>query len=239
MMAGRKRKFDGPAAKITKYFCTEAVSTGSGVSDGGSQTESDLSLESEFTATASSSPSFSGATSSNATSRESVSMNDLGHVIKLTMDVADVCRAVCELSNGQKYQLLNDHYKPSADYNFPKNFSNGCYRSFQHKWLEKYPWLVYSKAASGGFCKFCTLFSKNRANLGVLVNKPFTNWIKVNKIVQGHESNSYHFDAVQEGLDFQRSIEKPETNIDVRMSTEIVQRISVDSTIKYLWSNPP
>ena len=80
-MAGRKRSSDGPAAaaKITKYFCSEAVSTGSGVSEGGSQTESDVSLESEFTATASSSASSSGA--SNAASRESVSMNDLGHII--------------------------------------------------------------------------------------------------------------------------------------------------------------
>ena len=36
-MAGRKRSSDGPAAaaKITKYFCSEAVSTGSGVSEGG------------------------------------------------------------------------------------------------------------------------------------------------------------------------------------------------------------
>ena len=88
----------------------------------------------------------------------------------LSMDVADVCHAVCELSNEQKYQLLNDHYKPSADYSFPITFSNGCYRSFQHRWLEKHPWLVYSKAAKGGFCNFCALFSKNRANLGVLVN---------------------------------------------------------------------
>ena len=48
-MAGQKRSSDGPAAaaKITKYFCSE-VSTGSGVSEGGSQTESDVSLESEF-----------------------------------------------------------------------------------------------------------------------------------------------------------------------------------------------
>ena len=227
-MAGRKRSSDGPAAaaKITKYFCSEAVSTGSGVSEGGSQTESDVSLESEFTATASSSASSSGA--SNAASRESVSMNDLGHIIKSAMDVADVCHAVCELSNGQKYQLLNDHYKPSADYSFPKTF---CYRSFQHRWLEKHPWLVYSKAAKGGFCKFCALFSKNRANLGVLVNKPFTNWIKVHKIVQGHESNSYHYHAVQEGLDFQRSIEQPETNIDVRMSTELFQRIQENRNV--------
>ena len=57
----------------------------------------------------------------------------------------------------------------------------------------------------------------------MLVNRPFTNWIKVHKIVQGHESNSYHFHAVQEGLDFQRSVKQPQTNIDVCMSTELFQ----------------
>ena len=65
----------------------------------------------------------------------------------------------------------------------------------------------------------------------MLVNKPFTNWIKVHKIVQGHESNSYHYHAVQEGLDFQSSIEQPETNIDVRMSTELFQRIQENRNV--------
>ena len=76
---------------------------------------------------------------------------------------------------------------------------------------------MYSKFADGGFLKFCALFLKNRESLGVLVNKPFTMWVKVHKIVEGHASNNYHFCAVRDVLDFQLSVEQPEMNIDVRI----------------------
>ena len=104
-------------------------------------------------------------------------VNDLGFIIKPSMTVNEVCQAVSKLTNGQKYQLLTDHYKPNIGFTFPKAFSNGCNRSFQYRWQEKYPWLVYSKAVNGGFCKFCALFTKNRTKFGVLVNKPFTSLI--------------------------------------------------------------
>lgn len=107
-----------------------------------------------------------------------------------------------------------DHYKPSRTFSFPKVFSNGCYSSFEQKWLDKYPWLVYSKEVDGGFCKFCALFAKNRNTLGVFVNKPFRRWVKVNKIVDGHASSNYHTDPVEAALTFKRSIEQPQLNID-------------------------
>ena len=82
VMSGRKRS-DGSAAaaKITKYFCSEAVSTGSDVSEGRSQTGSDVRIESKFTSIASFSASSSGTIRSNVASLESESMDDLGHII--------------------------------------------------------------------------------------------------------------------------------------------------------------
>ena len=224
-MAGRKRSSDvPPAAKIMKYFCSELESTAGG---SGSQTESEVSLPQLENGTSSSAS--SSATSSNtgtdSCESHSESINDLGYIIKSSMGVPEVCRAVSELTDGQRYKLLKEHYRPRADFRFPRTFSNGCYRSFQYKWLEKYPWLVYSKVVNGGFCKFCALFSRNRDSLGMLVNKPFTMWVKVHKIVEGHASNNYHFRAVHDALDFQRSIEHPETNIDVRMSSNLFQCI--------------
>ncbi len=40
------------------------------------------------------------------------------------------------------------------------------------------PWLCYSVAAEGAFCKPCALFmpSNNREHYGQLVNLPFTQW---------------------------------------------------------------
>lgn len=74
------------------------------------------------------------------------------------------------LTKGQKYKLLVDHFVPSSNFPFPRVFSAGCNRSFLVRWLEKYPWLVYSKTLD--VRKFCTLFVKDRSKLGVLVNKP-------------------------------------------------------------------
>ena len=108
---------------------------------------------------------------------------------------------------------------------FPKVHNNGCYRSFQLKWLDKYPWLVYSKELDGGFCKFCSLFAKNRSALGVLVNKPFKMWVKVTKVVDGHASNKYHTDAVEVALAFKRSVEQPQVNVEVRLNLELLNVI--------------
>ena len=52
---------------------------------------------------------------------------------------------------------------------------------------------MYSKVADGGLCKFCALFSKNRESLGVLVNKPFTMWVKEHKIVEEHAKTIFIF----------------------------------------------
>lgn len=215
-----------PATKITKYFQSEGVNSSDStlVGRSGSSTESEMSRSEEYESSAST-PSFAASINTDSSESQSESVHDLGYIIKPSMGVAEVCRTVSELTDGQRYKLLKEHYRPSADFKFPKTFSNGCYRSFQYRWLDKYSWLVYSKVADGGFCKFCALFSKNRDSLGVLVNKPFTMWVKVHKIVEGHTSNNYHFRAVHDALDFQRSIENPERNIDVRMSASLFQRI--------------
>ena len=148
---------------------------------------------------------------------------DLGCIIEPSMTTKEICDAIDKMDNGQKYKVLMEHFKPDVSFNFPKTFNSGCNRSFQYRWLEKY-WLLYSKHLDG-FCKFCALFARNREKLGVLVNKPFTNWVKVNNTCEGHAINGYHIRAVEAGLDFQRSIERPQLNIDVCMNTEVFNRI--------------
>ena len=84
---------------------------------------------------------------------------------------------------------------------------------------------MYSKQLDGGFCKVCAIFARNRENLGVLVNKSFTNWVKVNNVCEGHATNGYHIRAVEAGLYFQRSVEQSRLNIDVRMNTQLFNHI--------------
>lgn len=76
----------------------------------------------------------------------------------------------------RRSSVIVDHFVPDAMYKFPKA-SNG--RSFQYKWLSKYPWLRYSEKADGGFCVACVLFSHSssfRSDPGILVNTPLTDF---------------------------------------------------------------
>ncbi|CAH3124733.1 unnamed protein product, partial [Porites lobata] len=57
---------------------------------------------------------------------------------------------------------------------------NGCNRSFQISWQQRYPWLVYSKECDGG----------------TLVTTPFNRWTKVSKVCGEHEKHRYHIDAM-------------------------------------------
>lgn len=158
-------------------------------------------------------------------SSEPTILNDIGLIIKEGMSVEEVSHAVLALSPSQKYQLLTKHFKPDQQFLFPKIYSNGCNRSFQLSWLEKYPWLVYSKEVDGGFCKYCSLFVKDRSSLGTLVNRPFRKWVKVNKIVEGHKDTLYHKAAIECAVCFRQSINHPEVSITARINTEIFNRI--------------
>ena len=146
-------------------------------------------------------------------------------MIKPSLSTSEIEEIVKNLSIGQKYKLLTNHFNPSSKFAFPKVFDSGCYRSFQYRWLEKHTWLVYSKELNGGFCKFCALFAKERQRYGVLVNKPFEKWVKVNKVVDGHASNLYHQNALKDGMAFIHSVEHPEQNVDVCLNNERLRNI--------------
>ena len=95
-------------------------------------------------------------------------------------------------TDDKKYQMIVDHFVPDATYKFPKA-SNG--RSFQYKWLAKYPWLRYSEKADGGFCIACVLFSHSsnfRSDPGVLVNTPLTDFKRALEKLNYHSERVYH-----------------------------------------------
>ena len=95
---------------------------------------------------------------------------------------------------------------------------------FQHSWLVKYGRLVYSPAAEGRLCKYCTLFaSKNdkRKYVGVLVSKPFVNFVKAvgkDGVLENHQNNQYHKDAVQRGLLLIQHAQIPECSMPYLIS---------------------
>ena len=100
----------------------------------------------------------------------------------LSSDPRDVANHACKAAKGrltssEKYQLLTNHFTPSA---------NNC--TFQHKWLRQYqPWLVYSKRENGGYCLPCVLFAMRYrgSEPEVLVQQPLTKAEEFLSIMQG------------------------------------------------------
>ena len=150
---------------------------------------------------------------------------DKGILIKPNMSSVEISSVISSLSPGEKYNMVLYHFVPSPSFTFPKVFDCGCNRSFQATWLEKYPWLVYSKVLDGGFCKYCALFVKDRDKCSVLVNRPFKKWVKLNKIVGSHASSISHREAVADACAFIHSVEKPQENVDVHLSSERIHNI--------------
>ena len=90
------------------------------------------------------------------------------------------------LTAPEKLGIIDNHFKPGEDYEFPRTDINKCNTAFRHQWLATYPWLVYSKEVDGGFCLPCVLFA-TKEKLGVLVNTLFRGWTKVSDICRQHQ----------------------------------------------------
>ena len=114
-------------------------------------------------------------TCENVTSRFS---NDIGFFIE----------KASSLSKNAKYNLLCYVWNPSENYKFPLDEYK---RKFQHSWLAKFPWLVYSEVCNV-FCINCFLFggesTHNSSKLRYLFTAPLKNghqhcknWMSIQK----------------------------------------------------------
>ena len=131
------------------------------------------------------------------------------------------------LSASTRHSLLNHHFRPDANYNFPKG-STGTGRSFQLQWLQSFLWLVYSKQTDGGFCLPCILFAPSGyhgSNPGVLVTRPLTNFKKALEMLHKHTDKEHHKVAIVRAEEFERSMSGQQPVIQQRMSKSLAERI--------------
>lgn len=127
-----------------------------------------------------------------------------------------------------RYNLLTSHFKPSHDYCFPKGV-NG--RSFQFRWLQMFPWLVYSKHENGGFCLPCVLFAStgyHGSNPGVLVSRPLTAFVKALELLRRHGDQEHHKVAVVRADEFMKTMTSQQPGIQSRINGALADRISVN-----------
>ena len=134
-----------------------------------------------------------------------------------------------ELVDHEKHYLLNHHFVPTATYQFPAHTFGKQHRRFQRSWLTRYKGLTYSKSADGGYCKFCVLFAQVEVSgqqLGVLVNRPFTNLKHASEILNGHFSRKSHLLAVQKAKAFSNVMANKAMSIEQQVNSQVAKTIA-------------
>ena len=107
----------------------------------------------------------SGACSRGESSRTPISavegQVDLGTIVQEANGSWDRLRAVVsELPNEKRKQYLSNLSMPSSRdilHYHPVTKNGKTNVSFQLRWLERFPWLSYSRVLSGGICRYCIL----------------------------------------------------------------------------------
>ena len=86
---------------------------------------------------------------------------------------------------------------------------------------------------SMGFCGPCVLLptSDKRRDKGMLVNKPFSNWVKLSDVLKIHSKYFYHRVALQSTDVLKSTIENPSSRLDVMVSSALRTRIAENKHI--------
>ena len=148
-------------------------------------------------------------------------VNDLGALLLPSKTIAEITTTMSKLSNSQRYSLLYNHMSPPNV--LPTSYSYGCNRKFNTTWLYKYAWLRYSPKLDGVFCGPCAVFAgENRMDKGILVNRPFSNWVKITETLSKYAKLAYHHKALQDADVLKNVIENPKSRIDI-LSSSVLQ----------------
>ncbi len=110
----------------------------------------------------------------------------------------------------------------------PSTFSFGCNRKFNVNWLEKYSWLRYSPKLDAVICGPCALLipKDKRNDKGLLVNRPFSCWVKLSDALSNHSKHAYHREALQSADKLKTTIENPASRMDVMTSSALQSRMA-------------
>ena len=129
---------------------------------------------------------------------------------------------ILKLTDDEKYWLLKNAFRPQGRYKFPSQEEYGKNRSFQHSWLNQYPWLTYSESRNGGYCVNCVLFAKRIqfGSLGRLITYPLTNFTRAVTTLSKHSSQPLHEAAMIDSMTFMSLIEKGHLSISQLVEKE-------------------
>ena len=147
------------------------------------------------------------------------------------MSLKEIEKAVNELTDVNKYDLIKNRFKPGTVFKFPVTNITNHNRSFQAHWLDTFNWLAYSPALDGAYCVPCVLFANLKENKGNLVLQPLTNWKKMPTKAEKHSSTKYNLDAVECAEAFCKTQEDPTIMITCRIEEKRVQNVEKNRKI--------
>jgi hypothetical protein len=134
-------------------------------------------------------------------------------------DIYNYVNLVFSLPDSKKYEILCNHWKPGSDFSFPPQENIG--RRFRFAWLSRFPWLVYSAVANGGFCVTCVLFGSesthNARKLQRLMTSALDKCFCCPKLCQHGEKSNVHATATLHATQFKQMIENKTFGIDVQL----------------------
>ncbi|XP_050063160.1 zinc finger MYM-type protein 1-like [Aphis gossypii] len=103
-------------------------------------------------------------------------------------------------------------WEPPVSFAFPVQLEGNRTRKFQHKYLQLFPWLAYSKDKQGAFCKWCVIFANSGGGVG---NQPLGKLVKIPMVkykhcltdLKNHAKTEYHLLSAQRANDFLHNYE--------------------------------
>ena len=174
-------------------------------------------------------PSLSSAASGSETeSDNTVDNTDGTEIAAATLQVNSVSsnsdlglhvNKIAALTDVQRYQFLQNPWRPPVGFEFPYVVHKNQRRYFNAQWLNRYSWLSFSNVLQGALCRVCVLFAPEFAGKGghqrveQFVNKPCTNWKDFHELCSLHIHCKYHETAVELASNFEKMFRNPKGDI--------------------------
>lgn len=165
---------------------------------------------------------------SQAESSTAITPEDIGALLKANQNLNNLDRT-------RKYWLLTSKRILDSSY-YPKTYCavSKQYRHFLPSLFKKYPWLYYSPAGDGAFCRACAFFAPESAggqSLGQFVVTPFNTWRRLPEKAQAHSTLEYHLNSLTKMGKFLNNYKNPTQAVDAMLVTQAQKQMEASKKV--------
>ena len=134
--------------------------------------------------------------------------------------------SLSQMLRGTNFLLINP-FRPSGHYKFPKSTS-GHALSFQHRWMQLYPWLTYSEEKK----RWILHLLCGGSDPGILVRHPLVSFSKALEVLSKHATKEYHKMALVRADRFMGVMQKEQLNIRCQINQVMADQIASNRQIR-------